>query len=346
MLIENRPISLPLEREVWIDYAKVIAITLVVLGHAPSSADPFLGKFIYSFHMPAFFCFSGYLFKKKDISFKLFLRKNIKSLIIPYLIYNLIGCIFYSLMRYFSPTHLYSINEYLIKSFLGVLLGGQSFISVLPIVPTWFLITLFAVRCVCFLFDKKSFFLLLPVTALLAIVVSKYQIEQYVFYQLDTLLLAYPFFALGMLLRSLKDRTFSYLNISNFYVIILFSATLIMQIKICTINGWMNMGENRYGTNILLYYLISTNGIMMIISFCLLLRNIRCDIIEQYSNGTMLILCVNIMMIQIIYLIAKYGFNLTSPNLIFSLAVTLGIMLILYYPIIIASRHFPFLLGK
>ena len=50
----------------WIDYSKGILITLVISGHAIPEFGLHLGfleKIIYSFHMPAFFILSGYLFK-------------------------------------------------------------------------------------------------------------------------------------------------------------------------------------------------------------------------------------------------------------------------------------------
>ena len=49
----------------WIDWAKAIAISLVVFGHIPMSPDNFIQKFITNYHMPLFFLISGYLTKKE-----------------------------------------------------------------------------------------------------------------------------------------------------------------------------------------------------------------------------------------------------------------------------------------
>lgn len=44
----------------WIDFAKGVAIILVVIGHViPESINLF--GFIYAFHMPFFFIMAGYL---------------------------------------------------------------------------------------------------------------------------------------------------------------------------------------------------------------------------------------------------------------------------------------------
>ena len=51
----------------WIDWAKVFAIYLVILGHHISKdaeGESFVKNFIYAFHMPFFFFISGYLFKE------------------------------------------------------------------------------------------------------------------------------------------------------------------------------------------------------------------------------------------------------------------------------------------
>ena len=67
----------------WIDWAKCIGIYLVVLGHM----ETLIGKqFIYMFHMPFFFILSGYLYKR--VPFKQELIKSIKTLLVPYFIFN------------------------------------------------------------------------------------------------------------------------------------------------------------------------------------------------------------------------------------------------------------------
>ena len=76
----------------WIDYSKGILIILVIAGHAIPEFDlhlDYLAHFIYSFHMPAFFILSGYLFRyKKDINTVEFAKKKAKQLLIPYIIFS------------------------------------------------------------------------------------------------------------------------------------------------------------------------------------------------------------------------------------------------------------------
>lgn len=94
-------------RETWIDQWKGVLIVLVILGHAIGVAGHFaqgltkeildLGfKAIYCFHMPAFFCVVGYVWRtREDELFGTFCKKKFRRLIVPYLIFCLLGGIVY-----------------------------------------------------------------------------------------------------------------------------------------------------------------------------------------------------------------------------------------------------------
>lgn len=90
------------KRESWIDICKGIAIIFVVMGHVVSSfhnsgllkeatAFNYVGKLIYSFHMPLFFMISGLLFtKSKQSPLGQCLKKKIAAYGIPYTVFSLI----------------------------------------------------------------------------------------------------------------------------------------------------------------------------------------------------------------------------------------------------------------
>ena len=55
------------KRDVTIDIVKAIGILLMILGHCPGITH--IGRnFIFSFHMPLFFIFSGYFYKPKALN--------------------------------------------------------------------------------------------------------------------------------------------------------------------------------------------------------------------------------------------------------------------------------------
>lgn len=68
----------------WIDYIKGIGIILVVIGHTTDIGDTWR-VWIYTFHMPLFFCISGYLFKHNHPIIRMAQR-----LLLPLLIYMLL----------------------------------------------------------------------------------------------------------------------------------------------------------------------------------------------------------------------------------------------------------------
>jgi len=75
------------ERIKWIDIAKAIGISFVVMGHLQNPEN--INTFIYSFHMPLFFFLSGLTFKDGQI-FKDYLTKKIRTIVIPYFLYAIL----------------------------------------------------------------------------------------------------------------------------------------------------------------------------------------------------------------------------------------------------------------
>ena len=80
-----------------VSIAKGIGIILMVVSH---SGDPdVLNRFIYAFLMPMFLFLSGYLFDIKYLdNKKLFLKKRLKSLYLPFVKWSLIFLLFHNLL--------------------------------------------------------------------------------------------------------------------------------------------------------------------------------------------------------------------------------------------------------
>lgn len=79
------------DRVVWVDVAKGIGIILVVLGHV--SKNQSLITWIYSFHMPLFFCIAGWLMQKHCgtvIFGENYILGKLKRLILPFCEYRII----------------------------------------------------------------------------------------------------------------------------------------------------------------------------------------------------------------------------------------------------------------
>ncbi len=127
------------KREEWIDIIKGILIICVVLGH--SNID--YSDIIFWFHMPLFFIINGYLWKKQEIEFNVFVRKKVKRLLIPWL--------FYFICLDFIPMVLIerlSIQRIIYRC-LSFFWGGKIYQGVY-----WFLPVLLVSSCFVFILEK------------------------------------------------------------------------------------------------------------------------------------------------------------------------------------------------
>lgn len=135
----------------YITIAKGIGILLVVLGHCANSN---IERFLLLFHMPLFFFLSGYVFKDKylDGNFFDYIKKKIKSLYLPYLVYELI---FLCLHNFFININFYNCSERIYGKDIFYLNTKTFMISCIKIVlcagrepiggALWFLVVLFFV---------------------------------------------------------------------------------------------------------------------------------------------------------------------------------------------------------
>lgn len=139
----------------YLDTCKGILIILVVIGHAIEIVDleykSYFIRLIYSFHMPAFFVISGFLFnvdKWRSRGFKAFLLNRANKDLIPYFffeyLYGIVATIFF-----FELSWKGKIMEllYVIK---------RSFSVEVNYVPSWFLITLFFAGIIVYWLSSRN----------------------------------------------------------------------------------------------------------------------------------------------------------------------------------------------
>jgi fucose 4-O-acetylase-like acetyltransferase len=132
------------KRVEYVDIAKGIGITLVVMGHNDFALiSPFAHKLIYSFHMPMFFFMSG-MFFKPDIPFWTFVRQRFHRVLRPFL-FMVLFIFFMSIS--FSKVSILEASRRLVKAMYG---SGQY----LDWVQLWFLPHLFVVSLFAYLFVR------------------------------------------------------------------------------------------------------------------------------------------------------------------------------------------------
>ena len=122
-----------------IDALKGFAMFLVVLGHSiivypinlhENNFFNNLYEFISTFHLPLFFIISGYCFSYKD-SYKQYITKKIKRILIPYLIFSLLNI----LLRTLAPSLVNKSDDF-VTLLMNVIFNGGEY---------WFLYTLFMI---------------------------------------------------------------------------------------------------------------------------------------------------------------------------------------------------------
>ncbi|WP_435009253.1 acyltransferase family protein [Tundrisphaera lichenicola] len=140
------------KRIAWVDYAKGVGITLVVLGHtlrglqssriiADGPAFRSVDSWIYSFHMPLFFLLSG-LFAERGVERGPgeFLRDRLSTIAYPYLIWSTLQTLVQvAVGRYTNhQTSLYDLA--------GILIN--------PILQFWFLYALFLIGLIYYILRR------------------------------------------------------------------------------------------------------------------------------------------------------------------------------------------------
>lgn len=321
----------------WIDWAKVIGIYFVVLGHTQFNASNMMYKdLIYSFHMPLFFILSGYLFNIGS-DFSNFVKKNVISLIIPYILLNLIVFAIFYLSRYYLNELSFSQLKTPIYSFL---IGhGHA-----PAGPTWFLICLFFVRIYSFFILKlKTVYqtVILFASPIIAYIIA-YQLKIDIYFAIDSSLVALPFFMIGYYLK--KYNTLDCVN-SSYKQLVFVIISFIVLLFLCSIQGRVDIHACNFGNYPILYYPQTLIGSFMIIMFSMLFNKIENKFIKNISSGTLIILAFHPHMPYWIYRITNHFYPI-QINLTNNIIISVLIILILYYPILFVKKYFPVLIGN
>lgn len=326
----------------WIDWAKVIAISLVVFGHIPMISGNFPQKYITNFHMPLFFLISGYLTKKECFNTNT-IKKYWHTLIIPYIFYNII---FYP---YWIVRHFADAPNIIPFDFIKPIIGTFFLQLRTPISDplnevTWFVAVLIVMKLVLSVVNlhKRSvaiMFLLSIICALFYIYNRQYRICENL--PIIGFFRCMPFFYIGHLCNqrnviplrpTSQDWYICFIGIGlslfSYKYLIQYSPTLIIHALI---------------------YASASIAIIGTISLCRLLDKIHSTIIENLSIGTIVIMGLHWMLIGTTNFVLQKLLHIDG-GITYSLSITI-MLTILYetflYPVILIIRDkYPFLLGK
>lgn len=341
------------KRLLWLDYAKVIGIYFVILGHI-ALQNTQIGIWIFSFHMPLFFILSGFLEKGTD-SVTDTIRKGFRTLIVPYIVFYLTTYIWWLCVTYQRNPLLYerSVTDAFIRPIVGLFLGEAHItpLAIMISVPLWFLIGLFFCRIlfrigVHLCKNQKLALLLSNLLAIILIyIVHKAKIN--IYFSLDSAIMAIPFYSFGFLLQDIIPK------IKDNFLLTIFIALscLIIGWLLAMWNGRVDINDVIYGKNLLVFYINGIIGSLAVIYFTRLFHAYKNHFLLYLGANTIIILAYHIILTALV----KNAYNFISPikfssTNVFSttegVIISLVVLFLSAIPIYIITRYFPFMLGK
>lgn len=329
------------ERINWIDWVKAWCMTVVVFCHLPQQEDTFCLQYLSSVILSSFFFVSGYL-KKPITSPKESLKKYSYSLLIPYIIYNVLYYPYWMVKFYLEQGCVSFID--CIKPIIGtILLQLNSNISSELNGVTWFLPVLFLMHYITDgcnrLKHGKSLMSFLTIICIILYGTNKYyHYAPYITYHGFVRCLC--FFFMGNLFQQAGYLKRLYLQKD----LLIGCSTLSLSILFF----YWHIHESHFLLHIILYYVVNFFSVYSIIYLCRCFNIIRFRLVFLISVGTMLIFGFHRIIIGIIDFGIKMSLHLSiiSYNWYEGAVIALTIDLILLPLILWSQKNCPILLGK
>lgn len=324
-----------------LDAIKAIAILLVVYAHNDIGSD--LNVYVHSFVLALFFITSGMVHKGfEPLSFKAFLIKNLKRLIVPYFLLSLGLYIFwYVLGRHYGESAEKDYEP--LKNFIGIFYaqGGSEYMN--WGIPMWFLPAMFMVLSIefavsrirnnCFVKILASGFVISGGIAL------RYLLPFRLPWSLDVSLIAYGFFILGHLVKR-----YNLPHLIKGRELIIGTSLLILNILTYRLNGKVDMYYGLFGNSILLMYFNGIITFLWIFAFISLVPNYR--FLIWAGANTLLILALHIPAMTVIKAFAFFVLNLEIHFNTWNSQLLAMLQIILLVPAVyLINRFIPILAG-
>lgn len=299
----------------------MVCIFLMVVGHWTS--NPLILTYIYSFHMPALFVISGYLYKPHSW------YSTIASFAVPVLFFSLMNLLFQLLLgdrtieSVLHPRILFDIIHYRYGLGTGLFMGD------------WFLWALIGLR---FFFGDIGFFKPLKRSYLpIAILCVAYMTFESCLISIDTIFGGYyvglmiPSFAFFSLGLWLKDREWFLKDVPVKYI----SLLLLLFVVLPLVNGKCSINSDEYGRSYLLFAINA--ALSSILLFAIAARIPSTKFVQTISKGTLIVLGSHMPILRLLGLLLPETLSFTFPFIT---------IILCYYIIIACERYCPMLLGK
>ena len=145
----------------WIDAAKIIAMTFIIISHTIAYSQEMKGiyKYVCSFHVALFFVISGLTFSiKKYNKFKDFAKNKFIRIMIPYFAFAILFLIPYAVLGGNAAENLgrNDIGVDIRRSAIGIIYGNGHKNYLRQNSSLWFLPCLFVTECIFYFVEKSK----------------------------------------------------------------------------------------------------------------------------------------------------------------------------------------------
>lgn len=329
---------------IFVDWMKVIGMYAIILGHF---TPPILKYLTYSFSVQLFFFISGFLFHVEKDG-KVFWKKNIRLLVVPYFIWGIVRLITYNIKEHNVLT--------LCDSFAGLMLGCNNFIGVRGCGELWFIVSLFYLK----VFAQ---YVTLPLKRVIAFIAASLifaaiylDVIRGTAFEFNGIgifdsFVAFPFFALGLITSMSRDNVFSLagkMKLHTKELLLCTVAAFIILALVARTNGVVLMVYGQYGYNLLLYILFGVMGIFAVFMFSVLLSRLSnlSEFAKTINVGSIMILGLHTLFVNKAKAMLEY-IEISGFVYEISLVITSFIILVLFIPLTkVANRFVPVSLGR
>lgn len=303
----------------WVDWFKVIGIFLIVIGHTYLSEEGII-FFLFTFHVPLFFFVSGYLEKRTPCCERTYLIKIFNTLIIPYIIWNILSVFFATPITW--------------KGIL-LFLAGLSIWNA----ASWFIGVLIIIKLSALLFNNKHYIAFALYMALL--IVFQYFGKKLPFFA-NLAFMYLPFFYLGMLGHNFINKLYERNGKRSVANVVFFVAGIVLLLMIFYFTPIPHTHRVvDFSPYIVLYWLSGIVGCFTLLFFSFSLDKFILKRITSISTATLFIMCSHYEIIQLATKWISHNYNNESA-LLFSI-VFFGVQC-MFVPLVL--KHAPILAGR
>lgn len=339
------------ERIHWIDVARGFFIIAIVIGHTFSNPVSNIRWFVFAFHVPAWFFLSGLCFTSVEhIQTRSFIKKKIKTILIPYVLMSLLSIAAFFLVGKVIP-RVNMIVESPLENIRALLYSNSNKYSMKYNLPLWFLPCLLILEILGYFSEKVGKSPKMKIAARMSVIVVSIIVtvspKFYLPWHMETALAMMFWFELGILTRDYFPRFRQDSIINRKYIL-----GVMMLILIgggITFVNIHNVAVRRDAYGVLWNYYLSTE--LLILGFCLLAKIIRKNMVLEYigknSLGILLFHKFPILVFQELIPFTKQHMDVSDTPM----SVTVGFIIVIISLVIsvlaikVCKKIFPLLIG-